>query len=62
MAAKNAVRYALRTGKLKKEPCYVCGEKEVHGHHPSYAKDMRLAVVWLCVKHHNEVHNKPMDL
>lgn len=56
-AAKNAVRYALRVGKLIKLPCLICGEKMTEAHHPSYAKDMKLVVTWLCSTHHNEIHN-----
>jgi len=57
MAAKNAVKYALKVGKLVKEPCWICGENMSEAHHPSYAKDMRLAVTWLCSAHHNAIHN-----
>ena len=56
-SAKNAVKYALKTGKLKREVCFVCGENQAHAHHSSYAKDMRLVVTWLCHVHHNEIHN-----
>jgi len=59
-AAKNAVQYALRTGKLVKEPCFVCGDPKTHGHHSSYAPDMKLAVTWLCQSHHNELHVEHM--
>ena len=57
MAAKNAVKYALKVGKLIKEPCWICGEIMSEAHHPSYANDMRLAVTWLCKIHHNQIHN-----
>jgi len=57
LAAKNAVKYALKVGKLVKEPCWICGEIMSEAHHSSYAKDMRLAVSWLCSVHHNEIHN-----
>ena len=55
MSARNAGRYALRTGKLVSEPCFVCGEKG-QAHHSSYAPEMKLVVTWLCQRHHNEVH------
>ena len=55
MSAKNAVKYALKVGKLVRQPCFVCGEKG-QAHHSSYAEDMRLVVTWLCQPHHNEVH------
>lgn len=62
MAAKNAVKYAVKTGKLIKQPCWICGETMSEAHHSSYAKDMRLAVTWLCKTHHNEIHNPPYVL
>jgi len=48
--ARNNVHYALKTGKLTKGVCEVCGEPEVHAHHDDYTKP--LDVRWLCVKHH----------
>ena len=56
-SAKNAVKYALRVGKIVRMPCWICGSSITEAHHPSYAEDMRLCVVWLCSKHHNEIHN-----
>lgn len=35
-------------------PCFCCGEEKVEGHHPDYSQP--LSVVWLCKKHHSEVH------
>ena len=57
LAAKNAVRYALRVGKIVKQPCFICGEVMSQAHHSSYAEDMKLNITWLCVAHHNEIHN-----
>lgn len=53
MKAQNAVNNAVRDGRLKKQPCMVCGEKAV-AHHPDYSKF--LDVIWLCQPHHKEVH------
>lgn len=61
-AAKNAVKYAIKTGKLVKESCFVCGKEKSMAHHSSYAKDMRLVVTWLCDEHHNEIHNPKLIL
>jgi hypothetical protein len=61
-AAKNAVKYALKKGKIVKMPCLICGEEKTEAHHPSYAWDMRLCVTWLCSQHHNEIHNPPLEL
>lgn len=49
-AAQIAVGNAVRDGKLVKQPCEICGEKRVHGHHDDYAKP--LEVIWLCPQHH----------
>lgn len=57
LSAKNAVKYAVKVGKLIKEPCFICGDAKSVAHHSSYAEDMKLAVTWLCSKHHNEIHN-----
>jgi hypothetical protein len=56
-SAKNAVKHAVKRGWLKKEPCFVCGEKGL-AHHSSYANDMKLLVTWLCIHHHNQLHNE----
>ena len=60
--AKWAVKDALKKGKLVKQPCFVCGIENVEAHHPSYSEDMFLAVVWLCKKHHTEIHSKYPNL
>lgn len=57
LAAKNAVRYAVKVGKLFKLPCFICGDIVSEAHHSSYDKDMKLVVTWLCSTHHNEIHN-----
>lgn len=57
---KRVVHYitgnAIRDGRLTKQPCEVCGAKQVHAHHDDYAKP--LEVRWLCPKHHQEWHDK----
>ncbi len=59
IAACNAVNVAIRLGDLEPWPsCAMpeCDERKVHAHHASYAGDARLAVTWLCVRHHKEIH------
>lgn len=51
--ANALVNNAVRDGRLKKQPCWVCGEKAV-AHHPDY--DRPLDVVWLCQPHHKQTH------
>ena len=53
--AHQKVKRALENGKLAKTACFVCGNLEVEAHHPSYS--LPLDVVWLCTKHHGEVHS-----
>lgn len=54
-AANRAVRRAVESGRLRKEPCRVCGATEkIHGHHEDYAKP--LDVIWLCPLHHKARH------
>jgi len=48
--AHSAVARALRSGRLKKQPCEECGSKDVHAHHDDYSKP--LEVRWLCPLHH----------
>ena len=56
VSARRALRYAVKKGKIARLPCWVCGETEVEGHHPTYS--MKLDVVWLCKKHHDEIHHE----
>lgn len=52
--ARQTAAYAVRSGKIPKLPCAVCGSTEVHAHHHDYSKP--LDVTWLCKKHHGELH------
>jgi hypothetical protein len=54
--ANTAVNNAIKLGHLESQPCEVCGEKEVHGHHESYLKEDWLNVNWLCHTHHAQRH------
>ena len=45
----------ISRGKLKRQPCVVCGNPKSEGHHHNgYRKEHALDVVWLCKKHHDE--------
>lgn len=50
------VRRAVLAGRLQKKPCLFCGDERVEGHHENYNEP--LVVVWLCTKHHREVHRE----
>ena len=54
--ARWLVNRAIKSGKLVKQPCEVCGSPEVHAHHDDYSKP--LDVRWLCQLHHTEHHSK----
>ncbi len=53
---RSAVHRAVRTGKLAKAPCDVCGSTYVVAHHNDYSKP--LEVQWLCRLHHWELHQR----
>ena len=44
---------AVKSGKIIRQPCIVCGEK-AQAHHPDYNKP--LDVIWLCPFHHKNLH------
>lgn len=54
--ARELLKYAVKTGKVKKLPCCECGASQVEAHHADYSKP--LDVVWLCPKHHRYAHRK----
>ncbi len=55
--AHGAVTYAIKRGKLIREPCEVCGTTaHVVAHHDDYSKP--LSVRWLCRGHHAQHHRE----
>lgn len=48
--ARKQVYLNLRAGRLKKEPCWACGNPLVQAHHEDYKKP--LEIIWLCKVHH----------
>lgn len=47
---------AIRDGKLKRQPCEVCGFFRAEAHHEDYYKP--LEVQWLCREHHMVRHRE----
>jgi hypothetical protein len=59
-SAHAAVSQALKSGRLLRQPCEICG-KGGQAHHDSYHPDRWLDVRWLCAAHHRAWHeaNEP---
>ncbi len=53
--AQKTAQYAVRTGRLVREPCCVCGTTDrINAHHEDYSRP--LDVIWFCAKHHSQHH------
>lgn len=52
--ARSKARYAVKSGKILKLPCQVCGSEKSEAHHEDYSKP--LDVVWYCPLHHKRRH------
>ncbi len=48
--ARRKISDAIKSGKLEKKACSVCGCIKAEAHHEDYSKPME--VIWLCRKHH----------
>lgn len=48
--------YAIKIGKIVRQPCEECGAEKAEAHHDDYAKP--LEVRWLCRSHHTQWHIK----
>src|SRR5215472_9136847 len=53
-SAHKIVQRLLREGKLKKQPCEVCGSEGVVAHHDDYTQPDKIR--WFCRKHHGAHH------
>ena len=52
--ASRYVANAIKAGKLKREPCAMCGKEQVQAHHSDYSQP--LMIVWLCLTCHRKIH------
>lgn len=50
------VNDAIRSEKLKRGPCEVCGAAKTDAHHDDYTKPF--SVRWLCRAHHRQHHKQ----
>ncbi len=46
----------IRHGRLKRQPCEICGDEPAECHHIDYADPGR--VMWLCTLHHKQTHSQ----
>lgn len=53
--ARRILRYAISSGKIVKCPCMYCMDEKSEAHHVDY--DKPLDVIWVCKKHHRQIHN-----
>lgn len=49
------LRDAVRSGRIHRGPCEVCGSQTTQAHHDDY--DQPLVVRWLCQTHHAKLHS-----
>ena len=55
--AQNRLNYAVRKGRIKRQPCEICGATEkIHAHHVSYEPKDWYNVRWLCGVCHEIEH------
>ena len=54
--AHQKVKTAIRSGKLIRMGCEICGNMKSEAHHPDYSKPLN--IIWLCSFHHKEWHKK----
>jgi hypothetical protein len=47
---------AIRTGRIIRQPCSICGEPNADAHHQDYNRP--LDVQWLCTFHHLQEHKR----
>ena len=52
--AHGALGGRITSGDIKKEPCAICGNNNVHAHHVDY--DDPYDVIWVCAEHHKWFH------
>lgn len=56
---KNMARWytnhEIRAGRLKREPCALCGKPQAEAHHEDYSQP--ILIVWLCPDCHSNIHN-----
>jgi len=54
--AHDMIKYAVRAGQMKRQPCESCGAAKAQAHHDDYLKPRE--VRWLCVRCHRAWHRE----
>jgi hypothetical protein len=54
--ARDMINNRIKSNRILKEPCVICGLNYSEAHHYDYGKPTD--VIWLCNKHHLEMHHK----
>lgn len=57
--ARTAVARALRSGRLVRKPCEVCGAAKAEAHHDDYTRPLEIR--WMCRVHHMMHHGRYHD-
>jgi hypothetical protein len=55
-SVRGIVGRAIKTNKIQKKPCLVCGNSKSQAHHDDYNKP--LEIKWFCPIHHREYEEK----
>ena len=50
------IQRLIKAGIILRQPCEICGTENGNAHHPDYSQPLK--IVWLCQKHHAEIHWK----
>lgn len=54
----SSVWAAVKSGRLKRGKCRICGAGKTQAHHPTKSYSGTSNIVWLCDKHHRAAHVK----
>ena len=58
--ATSKLNNAIKAHKIKRMKCFICGQKNTHGHHIDYKKPFE--VIWLCPIHHKALHYNLLEI
>ena len=58
--AQKKIANHIKAGKLKSQPCQICGYAKTEAHHKDHSKPYD--VVWLCKEHHDVITQRRAHL